>query len=304
MLNTIVQILPLIIIFAVGYLLKKVKFLTSEDGSTLLKLIFYAGAPALTFTAVTNVKIEASLIWLCFLPIVMVFTMMLVTMIVRRSLLSEVNRKTFGSLAVGVLIMNTGFLIPFVERIFGVEGLARFAIIDAVGGMMTFSVVYATAVKYSGDKIDNSYIIQKLLISPPLWALIIALTLRLLSVTPPTVAMDTMGILARFVSPIVLLALGLKFTLKIKDAKLLAYPLVLRFIVGGLIGLAFIKLTGIDGLTAKIAFFASIAPIGFNSITFADLENLDTEFAASQVSLAILIALILAPFTVQLLSHL
>lgn len=304
MINTIIQILPLIIIFAIGFLLKKVKFLTSEDGSTLLKLIFYAGAPALTFTAVTNVKIESSLAWLCFLPIVMVFAMMFITLLIRRSLLKDVSRKTFGSLAVGVLIMNTGFLIPFVERIFGAEGLARFAIIDAFGGMMTFSIVYATAVKYSGDKIDRSYIAQKLLISPPLWALVIALVLRLVSVTPPTMVMDTMGILSRFVSPVILLALGLKFTLKIKNPRLLVYPLVLRFVVGGLIGLAFIKLTGISGLTAKIAFFASIAPIGFNSITFADLEDLDTEFAASQVSLAILIALVLAPFTVQLLSHL
>jgi predicted permease len=69
-------------------------------------------------------------------------------------------------------------------------------------------------------------------------------------------------------------------------------PLTLRFVLGVVIGIIFVKLLHLEGLTAQIALFASMAPIGFNSITFAELEHLDVEFASSQVSVALIVALI------------
>jgi predicted permease len=93
----------------------------------------------------------------------------------------------------------------------------------------------------------------------------------------------------------------LKFTPVVKKPGLLGLSLVLRFVLGGLIGVMFVKVFGLHGLNTSIAIFASIAPIGFNSITFAELEKLDVEFAASQVSIAILVALIIAPIVIQIL---
>ncbi len=65
-------------------------------------------------------------------------------------------------------------------------------------------------------------------------------------------------------------------------------------------GLLFIRCFNLEGLNAQIVLLASIAPIGFNSITFAELENLDSEFAARQVSAAI----ITLPETLYLLDYL
>jgi hypothetical protein len=114
--------------------------------------------------------------------------------------------------------------------------------------------------------------------------------------------LDTLGIIAKLVSPVVLLALGLKFTLQIKSPKLLIVPLMLRFALGAAIGFTFVKILGLEGINAQIVLITSVAPVGFNSITFSELENLDTEFAASQVSVALLIALIGAPFLITALS--
>ena len=119
MLDTIIKIFPLILVFGIGYGLKKLKFLTSDDGSSLLKVIFSAGVPALVFTSILKVNIDASIAILCLLPAAIVGTTLLAVFTLRGSLLKKVNIKAFGSLLVGVTIMNTGFLLPFVESIWG-----------------------------------------------------------------------------------------------------------------------------------------------------------------------------------------
>jgi len=45
----------------------------------------------------------------------------------------------------------------------------------------------------------------------------------------------------------------------------------------------------------------SALPIGFNTLIFANLENMDREFAATEVSISILIALFLIPYLIWLL---
>lgn len=177
-------------------------------------------------------------------------------------------------------------------------------IIESFNVLMTFGLVYAIAAKLGHDNPDMSFIFNKLLLAPPLWALLAAFIFRLVGFTPPTLAADVLNTLGQVVVPVILAALGLKFTLTISRPKLLLVPLILRFGLGAVIGFSFVRLLRLEGLTAQVAMFASIAPIGFNSITFAELEHLDVEFAASQVSLGLVISLITAPFVIQLLTHL
>jgi len=304
MLDATLKILPLLLIFLAGYGLKRAKFLTSEDGSSLLKLIFFAGVPALIFVSILKVDLDSSLLLLCLLAPVIVAITLIVGLVLRRSTLRNISLRTFGALLVGAVVMNTGFLLPFVQNLYGAEGLARLAVIDAFNALITFSLVYAVAVKMGNNEPRASFIAKKLLISPPLWALFLALILKGLDVTPPQFAMETLDLVAGLVAPVILLALGLKLTFKLEKPKLLIVPLMLRFALGGLIGIAFAKLLGLEGLDAQIVIFASLAPIGFNSITFAELEQLDVEFAASQVSVGLIVGLIATPFIVHFLSFL
>ena len=304
MLDATLKILPLLLIFLAGYGLKKAKFLTSEDGSSLLKLIFFAGVPALIFISILKINLDSSLLLLCLLAPAIVAITLLAGFLLRRSMLRNIPVKTFGALLVGAVVMNTGFLLPFVQNLYGAEGLARLAVIDAFNALITFSLVYAVAVKMGNNEPRLSFVAKKLLISPPLWALVLALILKSLNITPPDFAMETLGLVAGLVAPVILLALGLKLNFKLEKPKLLMAPLLLRFVLGGVIGVAFVRLFGLQGLDAQIAIFASLAPIGFNSITFAELEKLDIEFAASQVSVGLIIGLIATPFIVHFLSYL
>lgn len=299
MLNAFVQSLPLVVIFLIGYLLKRAGLMSQADGSSLLKLVFNVGAPALIVVSITRVQFEASFWWLLALAPITVAVTLGVTFALRRTLLQAVDRKSFGTIIVGASVMNLGFLIPFVEQIYGAEGLARLLIIDALNAFITYSVIYSIAVAMGNDKPDHSFVIRKLLISPPLWALLIAITFKLAGLMPPTVVMDVAGILAQLTAPAILIALGLLFRLKVVNPRLVAIPLLLRFGVGLMVGVALVKLFGLQGVSADVALLACLAPVGFNSVTFSEMEQLNTDLAVSQVSAALLIAFALVPIVVS-----
>ncbi len=155
MLETIRQILPLLTLFLVGFGLKRANFLTAADGGTLLKLIFYVGAPALIFLSILKVDLDAALLVLCFLAPCIVAITLLVGYVVRRSLLRKITIRIYGPMILGASIMNLGFLLPFVEKLYGAEGLARLAIIDMTNGILTFSLLYALAAKFGNQKVAH-----------------------------------------------------------------------------------------------------------------------------------------------------
>ena len=290
---------PLVSIILIGYLLKRAKLLSADDGSSLLKTIFYTGTPALIFISILKINIDRSLFALALVAPLIVTLTATVVYGLRKLFFSTVPRKTFGALFCAATIMNTGFLIPFVERLYGSDGLARLAIIDGFNGLIVFTLVYATAAKYGSDKPQATYIAKKLLLAPPVWALILGLLLKTTSATPPKLILDTLVIVSKLVSPAILLALGLKFTLKIAQPKLLPIPILVRFLFGFLVGVFIVTMFHLTGISKSVVLLASIAPSGFNTITFADLEKLDTTFAASAVSIALLIAFILFPLVMH-----
>jgi hypothetical protein len=50
-----------------------------------------------------------------------------------------------------------------------------------------------------------------------------------------------------------------------------------------------------------IALILAGAPFGFNTLTFSNMENLDTKFAASLISTGIMLGLIITPFLIMIL---
>jgi len=63
--------------------------------------------------------------------------------------------------------------------------------------------------------------------------------------------------------------------------------ILIRMGLGLFLGIIFSLLLGLDDLTNKIIIISSAAPVGFNTLTFASLEELDKEFAANILSFCI-----------------
>ena len=73
-----------------------------------------------------------------------------------------------------------------------------------------------------------------------------------------------------------------------------------RFVLS-VLGIALALIFNLQGITRSVVVVCGALPIGFNTLIFANLENMDREFAATEVSISILIALFLIPYLIWLL---
>jgi len=70
--------------------------------------------------------------------------------------------------------------------------------------------------------------------------------------------------------------------------------------VGLGIGIALSALFGLSGITKSVVIVCGALPIGFNTLIFANLENMDREFAATIVSISIFISLFYIPWLIYI----
>lgn len=80
--DVILKIFPIFLTFFLGYLLKRSGFFREEDGGLLLKLVFFVGAPALTFISISNLEFSKSLLAFPILATLMIFSTYLISSLV------------------------------------------------------------------------------------------------------------------------------------------------------------------------------------------------------------------------------
>ncbi len=96
-------------------------------------------------------------------------------------------------------------------------------------------------------------------------------------------------------APLILIALGIFFSLTLRQVRLVGLALFIRMGLGLAFGIAFASLVGLEGQTFAVVALCSAAPIGFNALTFSSLAKLDIDLTTTAVSLSILIGLVYIP---------
>lgn len=295
----VIKIIPIILIFVLGYIIKKLKILDKNNADLLLKLVFYISLPALIILSIAKIEITSDFIFLPIIPVLVILSIFVVSYFIGK--LFNLPRKTFGVYLIGTLIMNIGFTLPFFIAAYGNEGLARISIFNVGQGFLTFTFTYFLACKYGNDKVDHKTMIKKFALLPPIWALLIGIILNFTNVTIPSVVDSFLQIIGDLTTPLVMLSLGIYFTPKIIKLLPLSSAIITRMGLGLLLGFLFVKLFDLDGLNRLIVLIGSAAPVGYNTLVFSSLESLDKEFAASLVSFSILLGIIFIPLLILFL---
>ncbi len=293
------KILPPIIVFFIGYLLKNLNILKREDGDLLLKLVFYVAAPSLILTSLSTVELNSNLFLLVLAGPFIVLSTYGISLLVLRIL--KLNQQQKGVFLIASMIMNTGFLIPFVLATFDQTAIAMFLFFDAIGGIFAYTFIYSVAINHGTGIKNVKHIRQKLLLSPSIWAVVIALLMNIVNLSFPPFIQSTLTLTGGLLSPLIMLSLGIYFTVKVFKLRCSLFAVALRMFVGLSLGLLFCYVFQLDGAIRTVILFASAAPVGFNTLTFSSLEHLDKEFAASIISLSLLIALLFIPLLLILL---
>ncbi len=294
------KIIPLILTFFLGIAFKLLKLLKKEDAPILLRFVLTVTLPALTIIAVTNVQLVADMALIPFMAIAIVFLMFFISSFVGRRM--NMPRPMFGSFLVGTMIMNTAFSLPFFAAAHGNEGLARASLFDIGNTFMIFTFTYYNAIKYGDNSHTGQIYWGKFLRMPPLWAMIIAFAWKAASIPLPPLAFNFLNLVAQPTVPLVMIALGLYFDPKLKHLSKALIAVFIRMGVGLGLGIALATIFSLTGITRTVVIANSALPIGFNTLIFANLENLDKEFAATCVSISIFIALFYLPLLIYLFS--
>ena len=287
------KITSIIFLFLLGYILKRINFLTKDHASLFLKIVMYVALPALIIPSVASMELSLSLLRLPFIAILIMLILFSFSFFIIK--LFSASKQTTGTFLLSVMIMNLSFVLPFFLAVAGEETIPYFLFFNLGHDILLFSFVYTLACYYGrkeGIGFDWKRTIKKLLSLPPLWALLVGLFLNFTNTPVPSLLEPTLTIIGGLLVPLALLALGVYFEFQIKKPILFTTALLLRMGVGFLLGLFFIWLFSLEGIEKLVVLLCSLAPIGFNTLVFSSLENLDKETAAQFVSFALFVGMI------------
>lgn len=294
------KVIPIILAFFLGVLLKHLKLMKKEDAGIILKLVLSATLPALSLLSILKIELKSELLYLPFTAVVIVFLIYGIAFWVGKKL--KLPQVSFGSFIVGCMIMNTAFSMPFFMAKFGMEGLARASLFDFGNSFLIFTFVYYNALKYGDNGHTGKVDWIRFAKLPPLWGMLIGLVIRAFNWQIPELGINFLNLVGQPTIPLIMIALGLIFAPKLHRLGHVMTAIFIRMGVGLLLGWLLTLILGIEGMTRTIIIASAGTPIGFNTLVFANLENMDREFAASMVSISILIALGYLPLIIWLFS--
>lgn len=296
----LIKLLPLLIIFLIGLFLRYRGIFNQKNGDDFIKLVFFVSLPGLIINSLTKVELNSDFAFLPLISAIIIFTIYFISLLTGK--LFKLPKPTLGVFIIGTMILNNGFVIPFVFETFGDEGLARLMIFDFSNGLLTFTFVYFQACKYGNNNTSKKSSYKKFLYSPPIWALFAGILINITGVNMPAVLSDFFKIAGDLTIPLLMLTMGIYFKPKAIRMWPLFTGIFIRTGIGFALGFFLCYIFGLEGLNRTIVLISSAAPIGFNTLTFTSLEKLDREFAASLVSFGILAGVIVIPLLIMILT--
>ncbi len=296
----VASILPLFFSFAVGVAARQLKLLSAKDATVLLRFVPNVCLPPLMILAIYRVELAGDMVLIPFCAMLVVFAIYFISSAAGKAL--RMSGPTFGSFLVGTLIMNTAFALPFFQSAFGDEGLARASLYDIGNTFLIFTFSYYNAIKYGDNSHTDKIQWNKFLKLPPLWAMLVAFGIKLGGMRIPPLGIEILEMLGQPSGTIIMVAMGLTFHPRLSHLGKACLGVFIRMGCGLGIGLLLAWIFGLQGIARNVVVTCSAMPVGFNTLIFAELENLDLEFASTMVSISIVLAMITTPLLIQLFS--
>jgi len=299
MLLLVEKIIPIIILSVIAYILKIKGLFKIEAGDILMRLVYYLAGPTLIYLSVSKLTLNVEYILLPISSALIITVLYLTGRILGKW--QNLGKQQYGTFVLGSIIINTFFLIPFIFIFYGNEGFALLTMFDLSNAAIVYSFGYYLAVKYSSQSNSTKLPWKKIFFSPPLWAFLLGLCANIFHFNTPQTITSLFSLVGETTIPLLMIALGFYFSPKTLTWKPIFWIIFLRFFVGIIIGFIIVEIFQFQGLTRSIVIVGATTPVGYNTILFASLENLDKELAAGMVSYSILVGIFVTPIIMLLL---
>jgi len=291
------EFLYIVLIIALGYVLKRIGILQEKDGETISKLIFKITLPALVLVTFDTVEIELKLILIPIIVLVYGIIISLLGMVIFKNEKKELK----GSF----LMMSSGFNVglfafPLVFAIWGIDGLTYFSIFDVGTSLIVFGISYILGSYFSeeGLSLKPVSILKKLTKSIPLMTYLIASTLNLSHIKLPEMVINVASTISQANMPLCLLLLGLYLNFKFEKQflKPMIKFLTFRYGVGLLIGVTLFFLLPYEAMFRYTVLIGLLLPVASSVIPFAvefKYSNESIRLIATITNITILVSIVI-----------
>ncbi|MBQ8351956.1 MAG: AEC family transporter [Clostridia bacterium] len=292
---------PIILLVALGYMLKKIGWMTVDFAKKTHKLVFHVFLPAMLFLNVYKIEHLGSMDPTYIIYVVVV---LLLVFLLGLPLVLAVARKPAyrGALMQAIFRSNYALIgIPLASSLFGEEGVTVATLLSAVSvpALNVLAVIALTIFRTDGGKVNAKSILLGIVQNPLIVSVLAGLctlgiralfvqggiSFRLSDIEPLYKALSYLSNLA---TPLALLALGAQFEFsavaalrrEILFGTLMRTVLVPLFAIGGA-WLLFADRFGGAHFAAFIAMFAT--PVSISSVPMAQEMKADATLAGQLV---------------------
>src|SRR5262249_9723985 len=140
----------------------------------------------------------------------------------------KLERATRGSMLLNTMIVNNAFMFPFMLALYGQSGFADAVLYDFGNAIMVATITFATAFRYSTEPYDKLTMLKRIVKGPIFWALAVGVLLSTADVRLPAIVVDVANPVAQMTAPLILIALGIFFSLSTKSLRLVALAIFIR----------------------------------------------------------------------------
>lgn len=297
MADIIVQSMVLILIVALGYILKKAGLFDKYDYRVLTKLVMYLTLPCVIVTSFSRFEWKNSLFLIPLMGLAVNCLLQLWAYILCRKGSDE--DKIFYMLNTPGFSMGT-FALPFIQNTLGAQGVVAACMFDAGGTVMPSGASYvcASAIlkrRREKEKISVAFAVKRMLSSPPFLAYICMITLKVLQVELPEIVLRFTGKVSDANAFVCMIMIGMMFEIKLPREKLIKVGklLVSRIILSAVLSLLIITCLPLERELRNALAIVMFSPIAALSLIFTDKMQGDIELAGFANSLSIICSMVI-----------
>ena len=294
--------IPMFSLIGIGYMLRRIQFMSEQDGTVLSKFAFYILLPPLMFTSILSGDASRSLnINFIFSYEIITISIFVLTYLLGVLIkLKTMEKAIFG---LNAAYPNYGYIgVPLCILAFGAEAAIPLALIllaDTFVLLTTLIFYKLTETRKTSLRELSKEIIQRFIYNPLMMSVFVAFIFSTVDIKIVTAIDRTLSIVAASATAVALIALGVSLNVtSIKNQKsVLFFITVIKLIVHPIfIFIVFQFQTNIDPIWVKTAIVCASLPVAANVFVLANYyKNFESESAA-----AITITTIVSSITVTI----
>ena len=288
-------------LFVVGATLRLFGLLGKQHAERLGTFVFSVTLPATILVSLDRVVFAPTAWKFPLAACLITIPLTLIAWTIARTL--KLERPTQGGFALAVGCINSVyFAYPVVLATFGEDGLARAILFDLGQTTLTLTLLYPMALWHGTHHPSSRSAAQRLVTSPPLWALIAILTVKAAGLHLPDWVRTTLTPVHLLTTPLASLVLGLSISVHAVRYtwKLMSLGVGLRMAGGFLLGWLVTWLLGLTGLERAAVLLIAGMPSAVTAVIFSTEAQLDEDLVASIVAVSICLGMVLLPWLPQL----